>query len=90
MEPEAPQHSTLVNFGSDHPRLTLEGKQLLGSIVFILVLVVLAVGFWKQIQAQRRPKKRPGRRSERVNLMDSLASRDRSDRRDDTGGDKQP
>ena len=87
MEPDEPQHSALFTSGGDHPRLSSEGKQLFGSIIFILVLIVLAVGFWRQIQAQRRPKKKPGTRSERVNLMDSLASRDRSDRQDD---DKQP
>jgi len=72
------QQTGLINFGGDHPRLTWEGKQLLGGIVLIILLVVVAVGFWKQIQAQRKPQR--GRRPavKRVDLMAAVKQCDDS------------
>ena len=77
MEPDT-QQSRLINFGGDHPRLTFEGKQLLGGAVLIILLIVVAVGFWKQIQAQRKPQR--GRRPavKRVDLMAAVKQCDDS------------
>jgi uncharacterized membrane protein YidH (DUF202 family) len=79
MQSDEPQSSTLVNWGGDHPRLTPEGRQLIGSVVFLLLLAAVAVGFWKFIQSERKKRKRPTRKSRRVNLMDVIATENPSD-----------
>ena len=71
------QQTGLINFGGDHPRLTWEGKQLLGGIVLIILLVVVAVGFWKQVQAQPRPRRRQAS-VKRVDLMAAVKQCDDS------------
>jgi hypothetical protein len=85
MDPDETHQSGLVNWGGDHPRLTFEGAQLLGLIGLFLVLGIMAVGFWKYVQSQRRPKKKPTPRSARVNLMDVIATDDNSEQRRQSG-----
>jgi hypothetical protein len=70
------QQSRLINYGPDHPRLTFEGKQLLGGVFLILVLVVVAIGFWKQVQAQRKPQRKRDASAKRVDLMTAVKQRD--------------
>ena len=80
------QQTGLINFGGDHPRLTWEGKQLLGGIVLIILLVVVAVGFWKQIQAQRKPQRRRDTSAKRVDLMAAVKPRNDSQQKGDEIG----
>ncbi len=89
MQSDEPQQSAFVNWGGDHPRLTPEGRQIIGSVFFLLVLAAVVVGFWKYIQAERRKRKRPTRKSKRINLMDVIDTDDTSGRERHDQGDTQ-
>jgi hypothetical protein len=85
MESDKPQ-SGLISYGPDHPRLGSEGKQIFGGAVFIILLVVVLVGLWKQVQAQRKPHRRRPASVKRVDLMAAVKQRDDGQQPKDEAG----
>ena len=45
-------------------------------VVLIILLLVVAIGFWKQLQVQRRPQRKRDNSTGRVDLMSAVKPRD--------------
>ena len=56
----------------DHARLTHGARVALGSVVVIVLIIVAVIGLWRQAQWERKARRKPASRGQRIDLMRSV------------------